>query len=409
MTGPEFDVKGEIPGRIGDDLHQEVVAKYLGSLDGPYNTTLQGRLRNDTSAFDYLDLVQTPDSCRGSTYWSEDKKSCLDCPQVSNVAFSDEKVEFSGQQGSKEVQSQRVILVNREIFSVSIVPKSIPAWVALTPEDPNLLGSNGDPIKVDGGVSTLGPGESIACALAVSAMSLEAGTALGTVAFGVLGGASYPGCVGSDVTFDVFMRVTPEPNNNVLGSFWAVGFTLMGIAVATALAFACWVYANRMTRIVKTLQPSFLMILCAGLMIVALSIIPLSFDDGSASIQGCNIACMAAPWLLSMGFTVTFSALIAKLWRINRIFNSAQFRRTAVTERDVIAPFIVLFTLNFGLLLSWTLADPLQWEREPVNEQEPWNTYGFCASNGTAGRTLFGLVRMVIFIAFALSLRSHSL
>jgi len=45
---------------------------------------------------------------------------------------------------------------------------------------------------------------------------------------------------------------------------------------------------------------------------------------------------MALPWLLSMGFSIAMSALFAKLWRINRLFNASNsFRRVCVNAKDV--------------------------------------------------------------------------
>jgi gamma-aminobutyric acid type B receptor len=103
---------------------------------------------------------------------------------------------------------------------------------------------------------------------------------------------------------------------------------------------------------------------------MALGIVPLSIDDGIASTRGCDIACMSVPWLLSFGFTLAFSALFSKLWRMNKLFHNQNFRRAKVTEKDVLAPFATLFTLNFAVLLTWTLVDPVHWSRDPIDEEQ---------------------------------------
>jgi hypothetical protein len=164
----------------------------------------------------------------------------------------------------------------------------------------------------------------------------------------------------------------------------------MAVAVLTAAAFAFGVYWKRQVRVVKTLQPLFLITLCVGIGVMATSIIPFSIDDGLASQRGCDIACMATPWLLTMGFTIAMSALISKLWRINLLFHVHAFRRVEVRERDVIAPFVILFSLNSVLMLVWTLVDPLTWVRSSVNGQS-WNTFGACRS-GTGGIVAAALV-----------------
>jgi hypothetical protein len=231
---------------------------------------------------------------------------------------------------------------------------------------------------------TLLSGESIALEFLVDSSGLEVGTALGTVSFGVLDSENSKSCVGLDATFDVFLRVTPDEELNHLGSVRAVGLSLMAIAVLTAVLYAVWVYWNRQLRIVKTMQPIFLVTICIGVGVMALAIVPLSIDDGIASTRGCDMSCMSIPWLLSLGFTLAFSALFSKLWRINKLFHGQNFRRFKVTERDVLAPFATLFTLNFVVLLTWTLIDPAYWSRRPA-DGEKWNTFGSCEVGGTAG------------------------
>ena len=99
---------------------------------------------------------------------------------------------------------------------------------------------------------------------------------------------------------------------------------------------------------------------------MASAIIPMSFDDEVTSQDGCSIACMATPWLASVGFVTTFSALFSKVYRINKIFGASNtFKKIKVTEKDVVKPFCVLFSLNFIVLLCWTLVDPLVWTRLP--------------------------------------------
>lgn len=106
---------------------------------------------------------------------------------------------------------------------------------------------------------------------------------------------------------------------------------------------------------------------------------------------------MSIPWLLSIGFSVTFSALFTKLWRINKLFGVTQFRRVQVREKDVILPATIIFSVNLVALVLLTAIDPLQWQRDTVDGQS-WNTYGRCQA-GTAGNTLLGVLGMLNVIA----------
>jgi hypothetical protein len=149
------------------------------------------------------------------------------------------------------------------------------------------------------------------------------------------------------------------------------------------------------------MQPSFLVTICAGVAILGSSMIPLGIDDGLVAKERVDIACMSIPWLISTGFTIAFSALFSKLWRINKLFKSATgFQRIVVLPQDVLRPFVVLFTMNTALLLSWTLVDPLFWERSEVDGQ-PWNTYGKCVG-GRASTIFVSLIGAINLFALVL-------
>lgn len=141
------------------------------------------------------------------------------------------------------------------------------------------------------------------------------------------------------------------------------------------------------------------------------AIIPLSVDDGWASEETADYACMAMPWFFSIGFTVTMGALFSKLWRINKLFNSPQLRRMRVVEKDVIGPFVVLFALNFVIMLVYTIVDPSTWTRQPIDGEE-WNTYGSCSSSAM-GNILFSIVAVInlgaLFLAFYQAFKTRNI
>jgi hypothetical protein len=185
--------------------------------------------------------------------------------------------------------------------------------------------------------------------------------------------------------------VTPDDELNQLGSIRAVGLSLLAIHFLNAVFYSVWVYWNRQLRIVKTMQPIFLVTIRIGVGVMVLGIVPLSIDDGIASTRGCDIVCMSVPWLLSLGFTLAFSALFSKLWRIFKLFNNQNFRRAKVIEKDVLAPFATLFTLSFAVLLTWTLVDPVHWSRDPI-DGEQWNTFVSCKVDGTTSKISYALI-----------------
>ena len=400
LLGEALVWPGEEPGTTSDILIQNVVGDYLSDLGEPYVVGIKGRLVNDTSATESLNLVQTADSCRPGTYWRRDVFTCAVCPDSSGVTFLRQDVEFEGSSGSDSDSFRSIVLTNSELYNVAVVPKSRPSWLKFSRAE---LESSGEDVTiVDGVPRTLLSGERMTIFLEVDTTDLEAGTAQGTASFGVLDGGSYPGCTGQDATFEALVRISPQQELNQLGSIRFVGFALSLVVGLSALFFTSWVLRNRELRIVRTLQPAFLVTISTGTLIMGLTMIPLSIDDEIAPDRGCSIACMSRPWLLSMGFTVAMSALFSKLWRINKLFRSAGVRRIRVQEKDVIGPFAVLFTLNFLFLFLWTLIEPFQWVRIEVEDQ-PWNTIGVCRTskdgNGSVTITMMVLVSAVNVIA----------
>jgi ABC-type sugar transport system substrate-binding protein len=186
--------------------------------------------------------------------------------------------------------------------------------------------------------------------------------------------------------------VLPEltVDHNLIGNLHVVGFILFGLTACGAVGFAVWTYRSRHVLVVKAAQPMFLIMVAIGVLLMASSLIPLSFDDGGAPASQTDregaLVCMSVPWFGFCGFTVTFSALFSKTMRINRIFRAkVPFGRVKVTIRDVMAPFVVLLTANIVVLICWTVIDPLVYGREANPGTDGWNriisTYGSCQSD----------------------------
>jgi hypothetical protein len=120
---------------------------------------------------------------------------------------------------------------------------------------------------------------------------------------------------------------------NYLTNIRPVGLTFAAIAMTLALACGLWTHSHIKDRVVVASQPPFLMLICIGCFTMASSIIPLSIDDSVASLDGCSIACMAFPWLFSIGFSTSYAALFSKIWRINKVFNAAHRMRRVTVKR----------------------------------------------------------------------------
>lgn len=176
-------------------------------------------------------------------------------------------------------------------------------------------------------------------------------------------------------------------DRNYVGTGMRVaGLVMAGLIILASAIFAFWTRYYRNSRVVKASQPFFLNIICFGTLLMGSAIIPLSFDEEIVSKQSCSAACMAVPWLLSVGFAFSFAALFSKTWRVNRIFHNPAMTRVKITIFNVLAPLIAFSTVNITILSVWTALAPLKWERCVVDVDEfnrVVESYGHCTSDST--------------------------
>ena len=386
ILSEELVIEGEKPQEIGDHLLQNIVGEYLefSHSTEPYDTSIRGRLTNDTSTTEVLDYIQMEESCTSTTYWVEKFQSCLDCPSTSNVNLVITEIEFVGVSGVDESSTGTVDIFNGEQFPVTIALKSMPDWATIL----------SDEVVADGNAQrvTIEPMDSFAFEYAVTAKDLEAGLATGALSIALLDGGNFPGCVGRDLVLEVSQKVSNRPVLSQAGHIRIVGYLMVAVITLSCLAFAFWVYTRREKKAVKMMQPTFLLVICFGVFIIGMSILPRSmqgFDNLSEA--GTDMVCMANAWLLSMGFCLVMSALLAKLWRINKVVDTARaFRRTNVTVKSAVLNFSVQFVVNFILMLVWTLVDPLTYDIHVV-ENENWKQYGTCTNMEGPGWIFMGL------------------
>jgi gamma-aminobutyric acid type B receptor len=124
-----------------------------------------------------------------------------------------------------------------------------------------------------------------------------------------------------------------------------------------SVGFASWTIVNRKKRVVAASQPFFLCLLCFGCFVLGSSLIVVPIDHGSSNmtlcdghgdLDPCGKACTATVWLVSLGLSISFSALFAKTWRINRIMkNSMKLKRITVTVWDMLKPVSVVLACTY--------------------------------------------------------------
>ncbi|KAL7570964.1 hypothetical protein ACA910_002591 [Epithemia clementina (nom. ined.)] len=176
------------------------------------------------------------------------------------------------------------------------------------------------------------------------------------------------------------LRDPPTPI--YISTAWRVfGLSIMSLLIGAALASIFWVFKNRKHRIVASSQPLFLYIILFGTILQSASIVLFSFDEGEGwSEEALTRSCMALPWLLYFGHTLVYMSLFTKLWRVHKVL---QFSRRRVEIKQLLKPMIAILVAALGVLTSWTVVRPLQWERR-MSSNDPGESVGFCESEGVA-------------------------
>ncbi len=204
----------------------------------------------------------------------------------------------------------------------------------------------------------------------------------------------------------------------------AIGYILFAIQAFLSMACAAWTVHYRNRRVVKASQPLFLCLVAFGAFVMNLSIIPVGIqgdyrylvdpitgiqtDEVNTDIDRVDAACMALPWLFSMGFAVTFSALFAKIWRIKLVFQAARrFVRKQVGVKDVASIMVAVILLQAIVLIAWNVVDPLIWQRGVLSEDPngyPTKSIGTCSSNNVLAFLVPLIVIDALMLLYALYL-----
>jgi len=134
--------------------------------------------------------------------------------------------------------------------------------------------------------------------------------------------------------------------------------------------FAAMTVKYRHTRVFKSAQPPFLLVLVLGVITSLSSVVPaslshLSFevDDPSRIGQrGMYVAldemCVAEEWLAELGFTLTASAVFVKLWRIKKLLVNPQLKKIQVNVKEGLAVVGFFVVFDLFVLTVMTIVDP---------------------------------------------------
>lgn len=169
-----------------------------------------------------------------------------------------------------------------------------------------------------------------------------------------------------------------EHNDNVLPlRLRLVGLWLMiiaGIVAIVSMALLLWQRSHPRVRE----DHLFLQFMCVGSACISLSIVFLSFDEGSSiSVSAIEIFCSCSSWTFFLSQNMVALTL---LFRANK--NRSETRHGSLSRRLSLAAYCLPVGV-VATLFIWSLIDPMNWKRVYVSNYPP-ETVGFCWSEYTS-------------------------
>jgi gamma-aminobutyric acid type B receptor len=129
-------------------------------------------------------------------------------------------------------------------------------------------------------------------------------------------------------------------------------FSLIGIAFGVACLIFNVVFRNK--KVIKLASPNLNYIIAVGSIIAYLSIIVISLPTNSIIIT--DIRCTLGYWLCILGYTIPFSAVLTKLWRVYYIFHNPTTKKRAIKDWHLL---IAVGVINFIILILLAIGEAI--------------------------------------------------
>ena len=159
-------------------------------------------------------------------------------------------------------------------------------------------------------------------------------------------------------------------------------YSLYSVLVIVILIMFCWLHRNKDTAQVKSYQPFFLKLVLVGSLISSSAIIVIGIESET---HVPSFVCMLGPWLYSIGFSIVFGTLFAKLRRVHLIFQkSSRMLRISITIKETLIKIGIILLVDILLLTVWSIVDPMHWVRHVTIEDkygDPLSSQAGCTCN----------------------------
>eukprot|EP00753_Platysulcus_tardus_P009392 PLAT204.1.p1 GENE.PLAT204.1~~PLAT204.1.p1 ORF type:complete len:883 (-),score=221.99 PLAT204.1:572-2944(-) len=149
--------------------------------------------------------------------------------------------------------------------------------------------------------------------------------------------------------------------------------SMTAILVLSALLIMRCVHVHRSGAVIRLASPLFMQLVSAGCLCGYLAALMLTVEVSQAS-------CIAVNVIVIVGFSFVWGCLVAKTYRIHRLFNNKTLQRIILPDKEVLKMVMLLLLPSATVMLAWVvIATP------SVNERESLEA-GVRAKSCTTGR-----------------------
>ena len=146
------------------------------------------------------------------------------------------------------------------------------------------------------------------------------------------------------------------------------------VAVLYTLTLMLGFLIFRRHPVIKAATPIFCLLVASGGLLMLLSVY-------NTSLYVTSGMCAAQYWLLSIGFSLMFTALFAKTFRVWRIFNSgSKLKQIRITNTDLLLQLGGVLSFDLILNIVWSIISPMTAEYVSVDPFRPSHDYVQCTT-----------------------------
>lgn len=138
------------------------------------------------------------------------------------------------------------------------------------------------------------------------------------------------------------------PEDLTFTSAWGVTISLLaGLLIVICVASMVYFYINREEKVIKKSSPVFCQLILFGIIMVNASLI-------IWTIPQTQFTCILKIWILCVGFALIMGNLLAKTYRIFKIFTNVKVSTSAITDLDLLKFSGAVIFLEVILLIIYT-------------------------------------------------------